>query len=154
MVRGEQVQGLPTLQIPGYPEVYIVGDLAHLEEGGHPLPMIAPVAIQEGEMAARNILRQINGQEPLPFHYKDKGMLVTIGRNSALAHLGRYTFTGFLAWLLWLAIHLYNLIGFRNRLFVLINWSRDYFFYERAVRLIMPAPTSGSTKRSFHDSEP
>ena len=100
---------LPTLQVPGHPEVYVAGDLARLEENGHPLPMVAPVAIQEAEMVAQNILRQIKGLEPLSFHYRDLGTMVTIGRNAAVAQIGRRSFTGFLAWILWLSVHLFKL---------------------------------------------
>ena len=137
--RAGRVAVLPTLQVPDHPEIYVVGDLAHVQEDGRPLPMIAPVAIQQGEAAARNVLRQINGDTPLAFRYRDRGTMVTIGRNAAVAHVWGRGFTGFPAWLLWLSVHLVNLIGFRNRLFVLINWAWDYFFYERAVRLILPA---------------
>lgn len=133
-----RVPVLPTLQAPGHPEVYVIGDLAHIGEGGRPLPMIAPVAIQQGVAAARNILRQIAGQDPLPFCYRDPGTMVTIGRNAAVVHLWGRSFVGFAAWILWLSVHLFNLIGFRNRLVVLINWAWDYLFYERAVRLILP----------------
>ncbi len=130
----------PTLQVPGYPEVYVVGDLARMLEDGHPLPMVAPVATQEAARAAGNILLQMKGQEPLPFHYRDPGTMVTIGRNSAVAQIRGRSFTGFPAWVLWLGVHLFNLIGFRNRLLVLINWAWDYFFYERSQRLIVPVP--------------
>lgn len=133
---------LPTLQVPGHPEVYVVGDLAFMKEEGKPLLMVAPVAIQQGVAAAKNIARQVAGQDPLPFHYQDRGMMVTIGRNAAVAHVRGLNLTGFLAWLTWLSVHLFNLIGFRNRLLVLINWSWDYFLYERAIRLILPAPRS------------
>lgn len=133
-----QVAVLPTLQTPGFPETYVIGDLAYIVEGGKRLPLIAPVAIQQGEAAGRNVLRRIAGQDPLPFRYRDKGSMVTLGRNAAVANLGGMAFTGFPAWLIWLIIHIFNLIGFRNRLFVLINWAWDYFFYERTVRLIFP----------------
>jgi len=133
-----QIPALPTLQVEGHPETYVVGDLARFEEDGHPLPMIAPVAIQQGTHVAGNIIRQINGLPPRNFRYRDRGKMVTIGRNSGAAHLLGRSFTGFPAWAIWLSVHLYNLIGFRNRLFVLIDWSWDYFFYERAVRLILP----------------
>jgi NADH:ubiquinone reductase (H+-translocating) len=136
-----QVKVTPTLQVPDYPEVYAIGDLAYVEEDGHPLPLIAPVAIQQGVAAARNITRQIAQQAPLPFRYRDKGTLVTIGRNAAVAYLGGRAFTGFPAWVLWLGVHIFNLIGFRNRMFVLLNWAWDYFSYERAIRLILPAET-------------
>jgi NADH dehydrogenase len=129
---------LPTLQVEGHPDIYVVGDLASFEEDGRPLPMIAPVATQQGTHVARNIIRQIAGLPPSSFRYRDRGKMVTIGRNSGAAHLLGRSFTGFVAWVIWLSVHLYNLIGFRNRLFVLIDWAWDYFFYERAVRLILP----------------
>ncbi len=140
--RNGQISVLPTLQVPGHPEVYVVGDLARIEgiEGGKPaLPMVAPVAIQQGVAAARNIARQIAGQTPTPFRYHDRGTLATIGRNAAIADIGGHQFTGFLAWGIWLGVHIFNLIGFRNRFIVLINWAWDYIFYERGVRLILPA---------------
>ncbi len=108
--RNGQVKVLPTLQVPGHPEVYVIGDLAHIEQDGCPLPMVAPVAIQEAQWAARNIARQIGGQEPLPFRYRDAGTMATIGRNAAVARLSGQAFTGFPAWVLWLSVHLYNLI--------------------------------------------
>jgi NADH dehydrogenase len=135
--RAGRVTVLPTLQLPDHPEVYVVGDLAHVEQDGRPLPMIAPVAIQEGETAGRNVARQLRGDAPVAFRYRDRGAMVVIGRNAAVAYLRGRGFTGFLAWSLWLGVHLINLIGFRNRLVVLINWAWDYFFYERAVRLIL-----------------
>jgi NADH dehydrogenase len=144
--RGGRVGVLPTLQVPDQPQVYVIGDLAYGEKNERPLPMIAPVAIQQGVAAARNIARQMAGQPLLPFCYQDRGMMVTVGRNAAVAHLGGQAFTGFLAWALWLSVHLFKLIGFRNRLFVLINWAWDYFFYERAVRLILPVETLVSSE--------
>jgi NADH:ubiquinone reductase (H+-translocating) len=137
VARGGRVAVTPTLQIPEHPEVYAAGDLAYIEYDGHPLPMTAPVAIQEGTTAANNILRQIKGLNPNNFKYKDKGTMVTIGRNAAVARMGNRYFKGFFAWILWLAVHIFNLIGFRNRVFVLINWARDYFFADRPVRLIL-----------------
>lgn len=143
--RNGQAVSLPTLQVPGHPEVYVIGDLAYLEESGRALPMIAPVAIQQGLAAAQNIGRQLAGHEPVTFHYHDPGLMVTIGRNAAVAYVRGRCFTGFFAWLLWLSVHIYKLIGFRNRLLVLINWTWDYFLYERAVRLILPsAPAPAS----------
>ncbi len=128
-----------TLGIPGYEGCYVAGDLAFVEEGGRPLPMIAPVAIQQGRAAARNVLRCIQGSEPLPFRYRDRGAMVTIGRNAAVARIGKREFTGFWAWIMWLLVHLMNLIGFRNKLFVMINWAWDYIFFEKSVRLILPS---------------
>jgi len=145
--RAGRVAVLPSLQLSGHPEVYVIGDLAHVEDGGKPLPMLAPVAIQQGVTAAHNIGRQIAGQDPAPFHYRDPGTLVVIGRNAGAVHLRGRAFTGFPAWVLWLGVHLVKLIGFRNRLLVLINWAWNYFFYEHAVRLILPSanvPASGS----------
>jgi NADH dehydrogenase len=141
-IRNGQVKVLPTLQTPDHPEVYVIGDLAFMEEDGRPLPMLAPVATQQGEAAARNIIRQTNGQIPVPFHYHNRGTMVTIGRNAAIAHVWGRAFAGFPAWLLWLSIHLYGLIGFRNRLLVLIKWAWDYLFFERAVSLVVSLPVS------------
>jgi len=126
----------PTLQVTGHPEVFIIGDAAYREENGEPLPMVAPVAIQMGHSVARNIKRQLRGQPLEPFRYRDQGTLATIGRNAAVANVFGVQASGFIAWVMWLGIHIIQLIGFRNKLFVLINWAWDYFFYERAARLI------------------
>jgi NADH:ubiquinone reductase (H+-translocating) len=126
----------PTLQLAGHPEVFIIGDAAYREEDGEPLPMVAPVAIQMGQAVARNIARQLRGQPLEPFRYRDQGTLATIGRNAAVANVYGLKLSGFPAWVMWLVIHIIQLIGFRNKLFVLINWAWDYFFYERAARLI------------------
>ena len=134
-----RVRVLPTLQATGHPEVYVVGDLAYVEAGGHPLPFVAPVAVQEGKTAALNIRRQVAGESPLPFQYRDRGSMATIGRMSAVARIGRSEFTGFGAWILWLGVHIFNLIGFRNRLTVMVNWAWDFLFFERAARLILPS---------------
>ena len=134
----KRIRVLPTLQVPDHPHVYVAGDLTYLEEKGRPLPMIAPVAIQQGKWAAQNILRQAGGKEPRPFIYKDKGAMVTIGRNAAVTRIGAREFRGFFAWTIWIVIHIMNLIGFRNKLFVIINWIWDYLFFERSVRLILP----------------
>lgn len=143
-----RVEVMPTLRVVGHHEVYAIGDLAQVLD--ERLPLIAPVAIQQGEWAAANILRQLEGQEPLPFRYRDPGSMVTIGRNAAVVRMGTRTFTGFIAWLMWLGVHLLKLIGFRNRLLVLINWAWDYLFYERAVRLIYPS----GTVRPVSNSDP
>jgi len=133
-----RIKVLPTLQVPNHPEVYVIGDIACPETGdGMPLPMVAQVAIQQGALTAANIVRTLKGESPKEFSYKDPGSLATIGRNAAVARIGRLQFRGFFAWLMWLAVHIVFLIGFRNRLFVLINWAWDYFFYDRPIRLIM-----------------
>ncbi len=129
----------PDLSLPDDPRVYVIGDAAYQENGGgKPLPMVAPVAMQQGQLAAENVLARLDGRETRPFQYKDPGSLATIGRSQAVAQLGRLKFRGFLAWAVWLVVHLMQLVGFRNRLVVLINWAWDYLFYERAVRLITP----------------
>jgi NADH dehydrogenase len=128
----------PTLQLPEYPNVFVIGDAAYLEADGEAMPMMAPVAIQMAETAVKNIQRDLQGQAPEAFVYKDPGSMATIGRNAAVARIGNLQFEGFLAWAAWLVVHIIQLIGFRNRLFVLINWIWDYVFYERAVRLITP----------------
>jgi NADH dehydrogenase len=125
-----------TLQVSGHPEAFIIGDAAYFEQDGEPLPMVAPVAIQMGESVAGNIGRALRGQPLVPFRYKDQGTLATIGRNAAVANVYGIQATGFIAWVIWLGVHIIQLIGFRNKLFVLINWAWDYFFYERAARLI------------------
>jgi len=125
------------LRIPAYPEVFVIGDAAYLENGnGQPLPMLSTVAIQQGKVTAQNIQRVLKGQNPEPFHYKDPGLLATIGRNAAVARIWGLSFSGFIAWLIWVFLHIYRLIGFRNRLLVLINWAWEYLFYENQVRLI------------------
>ncbi len=139
--RNGQVVVTSTLQAQDHPEVYVIGDQSRRDERGTPLPMVAPVAIQQGAWAARNIKRAIAGQEPLPFHYKDRGSMVTIGRNHGVAVLFGRGFRGFPAWLVWLGVHIFNLIGFRNRLAVLLSWAADYIFLERKVRLILPGET-------------
>jgi NADH dehydrogenase len=124
--------------VKGHPEVYVVGDAAYLEAAGAPMPMMAPPAIQMGKCAAANVERTIAGRPLVPFRFKDPGSLATIGRNSAVAYVHGIPFRGFLAWLVWLFVHLVQLIGFRNRIVVLVDWAWDYLFYERAVRLITP----------------
>lgn len=141
--RRNQVEVLPTLQVPGHSEVYIAGDLAGIQQDEHPLPMVAQVGIQTGSTAGRNILRQTAGQLPLAFEYNNKGTMDVIGRNAAVAYIRRLAFHGFLAWLIWIWVHIFNLIGYRNRILVLINWAWDYLFSEHSVRLIVPTEIHG-----------
>ncbi len=142
----------PTLQLPGFPEVYTIGDAAYWEIDGEPLPMVAPVAVQQANTTAGNIIRTLDGKPPVAFEYRNPGSLATIGRNAAVVQLGRFHFRGFLGWLIWLTIHLMRLVGFRNRLMVLIDWAWDYFFYDRAVRVIMPEGRCPWTKGNEQDS--
>jgi len=135
--RAGRVLVQPDLTIPGHPEVFVIGDLAaFLHQGGKPLPGVAPVAIQQGRHAARNIVRACQGKPLEPFHYLDKGSLATIGRAAAVADFGRIKLSGFFAWLAWLLVHIFFLIGFRNRFVVMIDWAWAYFAYHRAARLI------------------
>src|SRR5262249_50430964 len=126
----------PDLTIPGRDDVYVIGDLAHLEEVGRIVPGVAPAAIQQGRHVAHNITRAIRGEPRLPFHYVDKGMLATIGRGAAVAQIGSIKASGFFAWLLWLFVHIYFLIGFRNRLLVMFQLAWSYFTFDRGARLI------------------
>jgi NADH dehydrogenase len=125
------------LTIPGHPEVFVIGDLASLPgPDGKPLPGVAQVAIQMGRHAARNIIRATERQPYRAFVYKDLGNMATIGRASAIADFGRVRLRGWFAWLAWLFVHIMNLIGFRNRIVVLVQWAWAYFSYQRAIRLI------------------
>jgi NADH dehydrogenase len=153
LLRNGQVKVLPTLQTAEHPEVYVIGDMAFLEQDGDALPMLAPVATQEGEAAARNIIREINAQDPVPFRYNNRGTMATIGRNAAVAWIGGRALSGYPAWILWLTIHLYSLIGFRNRLLVFIHWAWDYFFIERAVSLFVSSPISRSVSEVVPEAE-
>ena len=132
-----RVPTLATLQLADHPEVFVIGDAAHLANGdGQPLPMLATVAQQEASAAVKNIQSMLKGEQPKAFHYHDPGLLATVGRNAAVAHIGGLSFSGYPAWLIWVALHIFQLIGFRNRIVVLINWAWDYLFYESQVRLI------------------
>jgi len=133
-----RVPVLPTLQVADHPEVYVIGDLAAVSHGDRVLPMLASVAIQEGEAAGRNIARTVAGKRPEPFRYSDPGVLATIGRNAGVAKVRGIAFVGFFAWLLWVTVHLYYLIGFRRRAVVLLSWALDYIFQDRAIRVIIP----------------
>jgi NADH dehydrogenase len=125
------------LTVPGHPEIMAVGDLAAVEQaGGATVPGLAPAAIQEGRHAAENVRRAIDGKPLLPFRYRDKGTLATIGRAAAVARVGKFQFSGLPAWLAWLLIHIYFLIGFRNRVAVLLQWAWSYATFHRGSRLI------------------
>ncbi|MGB7583388.1 MAG: NAD(P)/FAD-dependent oxidoreductase [Terriglobales bacterium] len=127
----------PDLSIPGHPEVFVIGDLVSLKDkNGKMLPGVAPVAMQEGRATAQNIERDLRGEPRRNFHYVNKGNLATIGRAAAVAEFGKVHISGFLAWLSWLFIHIFFLIGFRNRMLVMIQWAWSYFTYQRSARLI------------------
>jgi NADH dehydrogenase len=130
----------PDLSLPGHREVFVIGDLATLKDkDGKPLPGVAPVAMQEGTWVARQIKRDFAGKQREPFHYFDKGSLATIGRAAAIAQFGNIHISGFIAWLSWLFIHIMFLIGFRNRIVVMLQWAWSYLTYERAAWLITGA---------------
>lgn len=126
----------PDLTLAGHPEVFVIGDMAYLEQDGSALPMVAPVAMQMGTYAGRAILAKEAGKIPPPFRYQDKGTMATIGRSAAVASAFGMNFRGYFAWVVWLLLHLYYLIGFRNRIVVMLNWVWYYWFHERQVRLI------------------
>ena len=130
----------PDLTVPGHPEIFIVGDVAHLEWKGQPLPGVAPVAMQQGRYAARVIADRLQGRQPEPFRYHDKGSLAVIGRAAGVADFGRLHFHGWPAWLLWLSVHLLYLAQFRNRLLVVIRWGFQYLTFDRGSRLITGDP--------------
>jgi NADH:ubiquinone reductase (H+-translocating) len=135
--RAGRVLVQPDLNIPGHPEVFVIGDLASLkDEKGNPLPGLAPVAIQEGDWVAETIGRDLESQPRRNFHYHDKGSLATIGRAAAVAQIGKLELSGYFAWLAWLFVHIFFLIGFRNRVLVMIQWAWSYITYERGARLI------------------
>ena len=139
----------PDLTIPGHPEVFVVGDLAlFTHQGDRPLPGVAPVAIQQGRHAARSILRACEGKPYRPFRYYDRGNMATIGRAAAVVHSGRLRLWGLTAWLVWLFVHILHLIGFRNRLVVILDWAWSYVRFQRAARLI-----TGDIERLFGRSK-
>lgn len=133
---GGRVPVEPDLTLPGHPEVFVIGDMAYVEQDGSPLPMTAPVAMQMGIYAGQAIVAKEAGSPVKPFRFRDKGSMATIGRNSAVARAFGINFRGYAAWLVWLLLHLYYLIGFRNRIVVMLNWVWYYWYHERQVRLI------------------
>ena len=125
------------LTLPGHPEVLVLGDMAkYVDEAGQPLPGVAPVAISQGNYAAKLIRNRMLRRPTPPFHYTHLGNLATIGKSAAVAEFGRFHFSGFSAWLMWLLIHLMKIVTFRNRLLVLVQWGWSYFSYDRSARLI------------------
>lgn len=135
--RSGRVKVGPDLSIPGFPDVFVAGDLAHFEMGdGKILPGLAPAAIQTGRAAARNILASIHGKARETFHYRDKGQMATIGKRRAIAQTGPLKLKGFIAWLAWLFVHILYLVGFKNRFFVFLQWVWSYLFSKRGSRLI------------------
>lgn len=127
----------PDLTLPWHPDVFVIGDTAHVAGGdGRPLPGIAAVAKQQGLDVARRIRSRLEGKTMPAFHYSDRGSMATIGRKSAVAHIGRFRLSGWFAWLIWCVAHVYFLIGFRNRMVVVANWAWNYVTFQRGARLI------------------
>jgi NADH dehydrogenase len=131
--RAGRVKVEADLSVPGHPEIFVAGDLAAVDA----VPAIAPAAKQMGRHAAKNVLRLIAQQPSVKFKYRDYGQLATIGRNAAVAVIGRLKLSGFLAWMVWLVAHIYFLINFRNRLVVMLDWAWAYFTYQRHARIII-----------------
>lgn len=127
----------PDLTVAGHPDVFIIGDMAFLEQDGKPLPMVAQVAMQGGEYVGMAILNRERGKPVSPFRYRDKGTMAVIGRNAAAATVFGVTMSGFFAWLAWLGLHIFYLIGFRNRLTVMLDWAYAYLHHEGQVHLII-----------------
>ena len=140
------------LTVPNHPEIFVIGDSASLTERGEPLPGLAPVAMQQGRYVAKVLSRRLAGiTTRTPFHYRDKGDLATVGRAFAIADLRRIRLSGFLAWLVWVVVHIAYLIGFRNRLLVLIQWAWSYLTFQPGAQIIPEEPAS---PRSISTSEP
>jgi NADH dehydrogenase len=131
--RAGRVKVKPDLSLPGHPEIFVIGDLASLEG----VPGIAPAAKQMGRLTAQNIRRVLEGKKTLSFRYRDWGQLATIGRNSAVAVIGRLKLSGYIAWLMWLLAHVYFLINFRNRVVVMFDWAWSYWTYDRYARIVI-----------------
>jgi NADH dehydrogenase len=134
--RAGRVEVEPDLSVPGHPEIFVIGDLAIVRQDGKQVPAVAPAAMQMGTAAARNIRHDLRGEPRVSFRYRNKGDLATIGRHKAIADFGKFHVTGRLAWWLWLFVHIMYLVGFRNRLSVLLQWAYAYVTYQRGVRLI------------------
>ncbi|HEX9581247.1 MAG TPA: NAD(P)/FAD-dependent oxidoreductase [Gemmatimonadales bacterium] len=134
--RSGRVQVDACLRVTGQERVFAIGDIAAVPYQGGEMPMLSAPAIQEGRYVARSILSLERAKPVEPFRYRDKGIMATIGRHAAVAQLGRLRFTGFVGWAMWLLVHLYFIIGFRNRIVVLVEWAWDYFRYDRPIRLI------------------
>jgi NADH dehydrogenase len=133
----------PTLALAAHPNIFVVGDLCAFTQDGKLLPGVAQVAMQQGARAGRNIRRAIEGQPPEPFRYRDYGIMATIGRGSAIGDIFGLKISGFFAWLFWIFLHIFWLIGFRNRFVVMTEWAWAYFSLQRRVRLI-----TGDTDRT------
>jgi NADH dehydrogenase len=134
--RAGRVKVHQDLSVPGAEGVFVIGDLASIISDGKPVPGLSPAAMQEGRHAARNLARIIRGEPTLPFRYWDKGTLATIGRAAAVGDIGKLRVSGLVAWMMWLFVHIFFLIGFRNRFIVIVEWAWTYIRNDRGARLI------------------
>lgn len=139
IVGGNRLKTNQFLEVEGLKDVFAIGDIAAIINGNTPKghPQVAQPAIQQGRLLAKNLINKINKKTLSPFRYRDRGSLATIGKKRAVADIGRYKFAGYFAWLLWSFVHIFSIIGFRNRLFVAINWTISYFSYEKSNRVII-----------------
>ncbi len=141
------------LSVARFPEILVAGDLAYIEDNsGKPLPEVAPVAVQAGRYAAAVIIARLNGRQVKPFHYRDLGLMATIGRSEAVVRIGRFQIGGLLGWLFWLFIHLMNLVEFENRLLVFIQWAWNYVTFNRTARLITGINESSPSRSNRNES--
>ena len=140
----------PDLTVPDRPEISVIGDLAAATSEGRPVPGLAPAAMQEGKHAARNLLRALENKPTEPFRYRDKGSLATIGRGDAVGQIGKLRFSGLLAWVAWVFVHILYLIGFRNRYVVLTEWAFSYLNHDRGARLITTAGEEDAIHPATH----
>ncbi len=139
------------LSIEGHSNIFVIGDLVAMQQNGAWVPGLAPAAVQEGRHAAQNVIRHVQGKTTVPFSYKHEGLLATIGRSAAVADLHGFRFSGLLAWLVWLFVHIMSFVGFRNRIVVFVDWARAYFTYERSARVILDRP---AVSRATHEKNP
>jgi len=144
--RAGRVSVSPDLSLAAHPEVFVIGDLASTTSDGKPVPGVGAAAKQMGQVAAGNILARMRGRQTRAFVYRDYGMLATIGRHKAVGTVGGLQMSGYLAWLFWVCVHLFYLIGFRNRLVVLFDWAWSYISFERSARVFSPDGTKTPSK--------
>jgi NADH dehydrogenase len=167
--RAGRVTVEPDLSLPNHPNIFVLGDMANFSHQdprsavaggkseigrGNPLPGVAPVAIQQGRFVAKLIVCRLRNKRLPTFHYRDRGNLATIGRKAAVADFGKLRFSGALAWLLWLIVHLMNLVSFRNRVLVFIQWGWNYFTFDRSARLITGETKPSNIGRDVGDQSP
>jgi NADH dehydrogenase len=145
--RAGRVTVEPDLTLPGHPEVFALGDMVRVRADGEPLelPGVAPVAMQQGRYTAKVVAARLRSRQSTPFHYRDKGNLATIGRASAVADIKGLKLSGFLAWVIWLLVHLWYLVGFQNRIVVFLRWSTSFVTHNRGARLITVTRTADGT---------